>query len=182
MIELTFALAGTAIVGLGVAGMLAATTYGTTSRHDMRELLVRGMMLNERVAEAVRASRQVLASGEDYLVLWVATADAEDAPTLRGLLRIELDTEAQALLAYAADEAATDETYQPSSDFANLTRQLIDDGQLVGERWGRAVADWRIMVDDDGVAGVGRHVRWELALHAATGTYTTSAAATRRSE
>lgn len=181
LIELIFAIVGTAAVGLAVAGMLAATSHGTASRHDMRELLVRGKAVNERIGESVRAARRVLARGDDWIVLWIATEDRPATPTLHSLLRIELDADAQELIAYAAGAGAAEESYELDENFAALTQQLIDAGKLAPRRWSRAVAGWRLYADAAPPAT--RHVRWELDLATERAEHATvAAAALRRAE
>ena len=178
LVELIFAIAGTAAVGLAVAGMLAATSYGTSSRNDMRELLVRGKAVNERVAESVRSARRVLAHGDDWLVLWLATEDHPETPTLHSLLRIEFDSTAEELIAYRASEGAAEASYELDENFAALTQQLINQGTLTPRRWSRAVANWRLFADEAPPAT--RYVRWELELVTELAEHATVAAASPR--
>ena len=82
LVEVLLALAITALVGLSVAAMLTATAYGTTSRQEMRGLLVKTQTISARLSAAIRTSREVLypnagqPTSNDYLVLW--TADEND--------------------------------------------------------------------------------------------------------
>ena len=85
LVEVLLALAITALVGLSVAAMLTATAYGTTSRQEMRGLLVKTQTISARLNAAIRTSKVVLypnagqATSNDYLVLW--TADENDDST-----------------------------------------------------------------------------------------------------
>lgn len=65
----------TGLVALGVAGVLQAASYGTSSKREVRRLVVRSEQLRHRVDDAIRNARAVLAAGSDlngniYLVLW----------------------------------------------------------------------------------------------------------------
>ena len=84
MVEVLLALAITGLVSAAVAAMLVATSYGTSSEHDLRGVVVKGEILDARLSAAIRSSRTILETGTDYVVLWLGdvntngTADAAD--------------------------------------------------------------------------------------------------------
>ena len=147
-VELLMALAITGLIGAAIAAMLSAVSYGTSSSHDLRSLVVRNKTLGTRITAAVRQAAQVLDAGDGYLVLWAGDFNASGAPDLLELQRIELDTATDELVSYTPDPAATDVAYDlATDDFDAITTALIDSGDLVDQLWGTDVTAWTITLD-----------------------------------
>ena len=91
LVELLIAVTITALVGAGVATMLVATTRGTSSRTDLRGLVVKHKTLSARLGSSIRSAKMVLAAGSDFVVLWAHDDRANDLPNRSELQRIEWD-------------------------------------------------------------------------------------------
>jgi hypothetical protein len=98
LVELLLAMAITTFVGLATAAMLRATSYATTSRQGSRTLLVRDQTIQARLQSTVRSALEIFtpSSGTptqaDYVVLWMADTNDDDAKQLSEMLLIERNT------------------------------------------------------------------------------------------
>lgn len=144
LVELLMALAGTAVIGVAVASMMTATTYGTESSKDMRSLVARIKVVNARVGAAIRGSRLVLAEGNDFVVLWTRDLDENDAPSLLEIRRIDFDSGTGRLNAYQAPTGTTDVPYNLSDDFEAITDVLMGTASFPAELWARDATAWAI--------------------------------------
>ncbi|MCP4247270.1 MAG: hypothetical protein GY778_09505, partial [bacterium] len=72
LVELLLAVMISALIGGGVVAMLVAVAYGTSSSRDLRAIVVKSATIDGRLGAAIRRSRQVLAVGTDYCILWTA--------------------------------------------------------------------------------------------------------------
>ncbi|MEM6392557.1 MAG: type II secretion system protein [Planctomycetota bacterium] len=124
LVELLLAISGTVVIGAAIVAMLTSSAYATDEANDIRALVVRHKATSARLAANIRESKQVLAAGADYLVLWVADTDGDDAPSLLELRRIELDGVSDTLRIRDADPSATDVVYTLADNFALLTDAL----------------------------------------------------------
>ncbi len=148
-VELLMALAITSLIGLAIASMLTAVSYGTDTSRDIRSLVVKNKTLSARITAAVRQSAQVLDADDGYVVLWTDDINESGAPDLLELRRIELDAATDELTDYTPDPSATDVAYDlASDDFDAVTNGLITSGDLLGELWATEVTDWLVDPDD----------------------------------
>lgn len=144
LVELLLALAITALIGAAIAAMFFAVSYGTSSRNDLRGLVVRQRTLTARLDASVRGSAQILAAGGDYVVLWMGDSRANKAPDLSELRRIEYDSAGKTLISYkavfpagwtqAAIDAA-DTSYALTADFNAVTKALKGNSLWPSETW-----------------------------------------------
>jgi len=153
IVELLLALTITALVSAAVASMLLAVSYGTSSKRDLRGVIVKGRIIDARMASAIRESRAILESGTDYLVLWKGDTDPNGtagSPDLAEMLLIERDNAADTLSGYAfpssysqAQIDAANVTYQltgnPAGFFQTATANAKTAGSFVQTLWGSGV-------------------------------------------
>ncbi|MEM1211900.1 MAG: type II secretion system protein [Planctomycetota bacterium] len=124
LVELLLAISGSAVIGAAIVAMLTASAYATDEANDMRALVVRHKTISARLAANIRESKQVLATGTDYLVLWVADSDGDEVPSLMEIRRIERDNASSTLRIRDANPAATDVVYTLTDNFTTITDTL----------------------------------------------------------
>ena len=142
------ALSATAVIGVAIASMLSATSYGTATSKDMRSLVARVKVVNARLGAALRGSRMVLAEGNDFLVLWTRDLDDNDVPSLLEIRRLDFDSTTGELSSYAAAAGATDVPYTLADDFQSITNALMGTADFPGELWAQNVGGWTIDLND----------------------------------
>lgn len=167
LIELMLAMSATGIVGVAIASMLQAVSYGTSSSQDIRELVVKANLLDSRLAAAIRQSQAVLAAGDDYLVLWTYDSDGDGLPALHELRRIAYDAAADQLIAFAADSDQAGTIYAIDEDFADVTEDLIDDDKLTRQRWADGITALQFTFDEADVSDA-RLISYRLTFSAGT--------------
>lgn len=167
LIELLLAMAATGFVGLAIASMFQAVSYGTGSAQDMRELVVGAHVVDSRLTAAIRESHAVLAAGDDYLVLWKYDSDGDGLPGLHELQRIDHDAPAHQLVAFTADADAPDIIYTLDGNFASITENLIDDDTLTRQLWADAAAELTFTLDTQDISDA-RLISYRLTLAAGT--------------
>ena len=72
LLELLMAVIITAMVGVGIAGMLGAVSSGVGTRKDNREIMVRSHAAQCRLAAYLAISQCVLASSGSEITIWLA--------------------------------------------------------------------------------------------------------------
>lgn len=151
LVELLLGLAITGVIGAAVTTMLFSTYHGSTSREELRTLLVRGEIGAMRLRMSLRSSTRVLARGDGYLVLWMGDTRANDAPDLSELRRIELDSDTGELLSYKAPadlpEAQDAEYDLATTDFGAVTNSLKGSASFPGQVWAADVTAWTTKLD-----------------------------------
>lgn len=150
LLELLLSMAITGLVAAGVSSMLLAVSTGTSQRNDTRTTVVRGKVLETRLAAAIRGSRQVLARGSNYVVLWTGGPDNGEAPRLAELRRVEFDAASQSVWSYQAPASlseAANTQYALEDNFASITAALKGGATMPGERWSQAVTAWSVTLD-----------------------------------
>jgi len=153
LVELLLALAITGLVSAAVAGMLVAVSYGTSSKRDLRTMIVKSRVIDARLASAIRTSRAILETGTDYLVLWTGDVNPNgtaNAPDLSEIRLVERDGAADTLSCYEfpsswnqAQIDAADAAYQltgnPAGFFQAATTAAKTAGAFVPTLWGSGV-------------------------------------------
>ncbi len=185
LIELLLAVAGTALVAAAIAAMLVATSYGTESRTDMRELIVKHKAISTRLSAAIRSARMVLEQGDGYIVLWLADTNEDGQPNLAELRRLERHGATNALRSYIApaDLDETDNTAYDldTTDFGTETDSIKGSANFPEALWATDVTGWDLTLDDAD-ARLARLVTWRLALRAGDMTDTAVGVAALRNE
>jgi len=146
LLELLLAMTATALLGLGIAGVLALSIQGTSTRNDMQESFVRLGLLTARINASIRESRMVLAQGDDYLLLWTADTSVNGVPNLSEMRLIERDPDTGEI-GQSVIEFTVDTPYALTTNFASLVSQLQGGGQFIYTPWGENLSEWTITLD-----------------------------------
>jgi hypothetical protein len=148
------ATASTALIGLAIAAMLTAVSYGTQESKDVRSLVVKAKSVSTRLSAAIRQGSIVLAAntadeaGADWIILWTPGSEAEaSAPKLSELHRIEYNAVARTIRSYRNSQPATDVNYALTDNFAAVTTAMIANGTLQLEVWATDVDDVQFRLD-----------------------------------
>jgi len=193
MVELLLALTITGLVSVGVAAMLVAVSYGTSSQRDLRGAVVKSQVIDARITAAIRSSQAILETGTDYLVLWkgdINTNGTADAPDLSEIRLIERDSGADELDSYGFPKSwtqaqidAADVSYQltgnPPGFFQTATANAKTAGSFVATKWGSGVTAISFALDDTNPATT-KLVSYRLTLTAGSLSQTVIGAASAR--
>ena len=140
LVELLIALVVSSLAAAGVTAMLVAVSYGTSSSNDLRSLVVKSKTIDARLGASVRGCRQVLASGSDFLLVWVADADADDVTDNAEVRLIERDAATDELNSYYDGAAAGD--YVDAATFRTLAL-----GSFTPQPWATGVTGLTFVLD-----------------------------------
>lgn len=147
LFELLLAIAVTAILGVGIAGVLLMSIQGTSTRNDMQESFVRLGLLTARVNASIRESAAILAQGDGYLLLWTADFTGNALPNLSELRLIERNADTQEI-GQSIVNFTTDTPYALTTDFTALISQLKVGGNFLYTTWGENLPEWTLALDD----------------------------------
>lgn len=166
--ELLISLMITSLIALSLASILFAAGYGTSSRRDIRRLVVRTEQLRVRLDDAVRNSQCILAAGqngtESYLVLWQGDATQDGEVNISELQMITLQSGSNTLASFVAATTPNPDTgYDVTADFYTVADQARTNGDLVGTDWSTGVSDFSVSLDDATVTDAKR-VTWQATL------------------
>ncbi len=173
LIELTLSMVIIAMIGLAITAMLTSVSNGTDAQEDVRGVSIRQKVLTARLDAALRSAKQVLAVGEDYIVLWMADSRVDDQPNLSELRRIEFSKAQQQLTSHQASfpddmtaeqRQTADVVYDLTDDFDQVTTDLTDSPYWSATVWAKQVSDWQIALDSD-APSLARLIRYELVVH-----------------
>ena len=140
LVELLIALAISGLVGAGVSAMLMAVSYGTSSSHDLRGLLVKSKTIDARLSSAVRTCQRVLAAGSDYLLLWAEDTNADQVTDNAEVRLIDRDTGNDVLNHYADNTAGG--VYVDAATFRTAAL-----ASFTAEPWGTGVTTLSFVLD-----------------------------------
>jgi len=172
LVELLIALIITSMLALGVASILYAASYGTSSRREVRRMVVRTEQLRARLDDAVRNARAVLASGNAYIVLWIGDTRRNNQVNLSELQLIELASGSTQLKSYEtqfpggwteAQIEAADTAYAAGSDFAAVAQAAKQGSYFPGTTWAGGISDFSVTLDH-GTPVQARMATWRLTL------------------
>lgn len=145
-------MAGTGMVSVAVTSMLVTVSYGTSSKTDLRKLVVRQKVLTSRVTAAIRESKMVLEAADDLLILWVNDENENDQPDLKEIRRLERSGVTQSIISYKSPSDIADEdntTFDlATTDFDAETEVVKGTVDMPAERWGLDVSEWLITLND----------------------------------
>jgi hypothetical protein len=157
LLEMLLALAITALLGVGVAGIILMTGQNAATRNDMQESLVRLGLLTSRINASIRECGTILARDNNSLLLWSADVRPDGVPNLSELRLIERNPQTQelgqsviSLPAGLTDEQLQllDTGYPLSTDFTALIGQLKAGGNFLYTPWGQHLSEWAIELDE----------------------------------
>ena len=140
LVELLIAIAICALIGAAAVAMLSATAYGTTSSRSMSAVLVKSHAVNARIAAAVRRSVEVVAAGDDYIILWLADDNEDEARQYGELQLVEYDTDDETLRSYSNAADATD--FATASAFRTTAK-----ASYTAEDWATGLTDISFTTD-----------------------------------
>ena len=112
--ELMLSMAGVGLIAIGISTMLTAVAYGTASSRDIRTMVVKNKALTNRIAAAIRGSKQILSVADDVIVLWSLDTNGDGLPSLDEVRLIEL--------------SGIGDLLSLTVDLSDLTDDEIDDG------------------------------------------------------
>lgn len=140
--ELLISLTVTVFIGLAVATMLQAASFGTSTKRDFRRTAVRTEVVRNRLNDAIRNARAVLASGAGYIVLWRGDLRKNDQVNLSELQLIELSgsTVTSYVTVWPASYTQTqidtaDVAYSPNTNFYNVAKGAKNGISFPGTTW-----------------------------------------------
>lgn len=142
--EVVIALVITAMVGMSVAAILQAASYGTSSRREVRRLTVRRHQVEKRLNAAIRNAAAVLASNSTALVLWTGDANGDTHVNFSELCLIELPVSSSTLSMWRTtfpagwnqtQRDAADTTYAVGADFAAAAQTAKSNAYFVQTPW-----------------------------------------------
>lgn len=151
LVELLLAMSMTSIVALTAGGMLTAVSYGSSERTDIRGLVVRQELISHRIAAAIRASRGVLESDNNQLVLWVSDANNDQKAQLSEVRWIELDPDTKLISStklvfpstWTTEQiAAADKAY--TTGVSRNVQSSSVSSYVQTEQWADQVSGWLI--------------------------------------
>ena len=168
LVELILAMMITALLSAGVASMLYAAGYGTSSRREVRRVAVKSLQLQKRFEDAIRSARAVLASGQvatgyGFVVLWTGDTNADDQVNLSELQLIELPNGTTTLQSCQPSPSATDVTYPADANFYSVAQTAKASGNLVPVTWSNGISDLTVTLDNP-TPVMARLVTWRLTL------------------
>lgn len=170
LVELLLGIMITAMIATGVAVVLQAASYGTSSKREVRRLAVRTQQLRHRLDESARAARAVLAFGESegakYIVFWKGDTfgNDEDQVNLGELQMVEWSPDTREVICYEAlTEPEPDTLYAPSDDFRSAILSAATSGRLIDSGWADNVSSFSLEADSADPA-TARLVTWRFEL------------------
>lgn len=161
LFETVLSLVVITLISLGVAAVMQAAAYGTSSQREWRRVAVRGRQVQARLNDTIRDARAILAVSNTYLVLWTGDSTRNDQVNLSELQLIELTGSPPALVSYTPGSLSSNPTYAPTVNFYTTARSAVTGGQLVGQTWSGHVSNTRFVLDNAAPTAA-RLVTWSL--------------------
>lgn len=146
LVELLITLTVSAVIAATVITMVSATAHGSDSSRTMRELLVRGRVIDGRLRSAIRGSAEVIDHADDYLVLWAGDTNGDDAKQNDEVQLIERDTSTYELTSYA--NSADTNGFTTASAFRSAAK-----ASYPSQRWATGVTTTVIDVTNPPAGG-----------------------------
>jgi type II secretory pathway pseudopilin PulG len=147
--ELMIGMAITSVIAAAVGMMMFSTVQGSNVNDSQRQSLVIQQRATQMVSGIIRTSRQVLASGAGYVVLWTGDKQANGVPSLSDLVRIEWSSSAQTLTIYRSPssiQGTGSDTAYPlgSTNFDTTTSGLKGTTNFPGTLVADGVTGWSL--------------------------------------
>jgi len=151
--EVIIALVITGMVGMSVAAILQAASYGTSSRREVRRLTVRRQQVEARLNSNLRNAAAVLASGAGSMVLWTGDANGDTHVNFSELCLIELPGGSSTLSMWATrfpenwnqvQRDAADTAYAVNADFAATAQTAKSNVYFVETPWTQGASELEI--------------------------------------
>ena len=168
MVELLLALSIMGMIGMATTSMMYSVGHGTSAQQDIRKIGIGQMVLSNRLDASIRSARQVLADGDDVVVLWLADTRNDGVPNISELRRIERNPDDEVMSFVAplwlgdAAQVGIDTAYPLNSDFDTVTASLKGSANFPGEVWATNVVQFR--TDHNGSIETSSMVHYEFTL------------------
>jgi len=168
--ELIIALIITSFLTLGIASMLYATNYATSSRHEMRRLVVRQERLKAQFSDAIRNARTILGMDNDCVVLWQHDNRQNNQVNLSELQMIIFNRESSTLTSHTAkfpdsmtepEKEAADINYPADTDFVAAAKTAVGGSYFPGKAWSKTIEHFSLSLDDP-IPQSARLVNWSM--------------------
>jgi type II secretory pathway pseudopilin PulG len=165
--ELLISLMITAFLAAGLGSILYAASYGTSSRREIRRVVVRVEQVRNRMDDAIRNARAVLSAGTSsgtvYVLLWMADTTGDNQVNISEMQLIELASGSTTLRSYTAATTPSPNTAYPAgSNYYSAATAAKTGGALTGTVWSQGVSNWTVTLDQ---AATGtKLVTWKLTL------------------
>ena len=143
LVEMMMALGLTALITAAVASMMVTVSHGVSSRSDIRSLVIRQKTVTGRIASIIRESEAVMASGDDYLLLWTYDENDDGAANIAELRLIRHNAATNELAVHQLDLSATsaaaielmEANLELPIDFAMDLLELRSENQAAPASW-----------------------------------------------
>ena len=145
LIELMLALTIMSLVATVVATLLYSVSRGTNSRDVVLGENTAIAVACARINAAIRPGGQVLAQGNDFLVIWTSDANGSMKPNISEMRRLELNPATKELTLYGAPASlprGTDNGYDLAQNFDLVTRQLRNTEVFTGTTLINGIQSW----------------------------------------
>jgi hypothetical protein len=158
LVELLLALASTGLIAAAVAALMVSVSYGSSSRNDLRSLVVKSKTLTGRLNSTLRGAAAVLDLDTDSqaLLLWTGDTRSDALPNISELKLLELDADTGTVRCYSpnlptnlSDEQleAQDLSYALDSNFNTIAQTLKSNGSLAPAAWATGVRQWQFTLN-----------------------------------
>lgn len=150
LVELMLSIVVTSIVALAMTTIFTAVTNGTRTGDDQMQLRTRKIIIGERLATMIRGSKQVLATTDDTIVLWLGDSNQNSTPNLLEIARIHWDADNNQLsiaIAPADLDEADNTEYALSDDFNTITETLAGDPTFPTAIWSDRMESFSLTLD-----------------------------------
>ena len=157
LIELILALGVTSLVAAGVAMVMFATARGTSSSQDVHGLVIKHKIIDSRLGGLVRSCQMVLATGSNYMVLWVFDTAGNGVPNRDEIRYIEFNSTTNEVWSYKTvwpsgwtqDQInAANTAYPLTTAFGTVIPALKGQATFIGERWATGVTGFSVTLNN----------------------------------
>jgi hypothetical protein len=133
------------LVATVVATLMYSVAKGTNSRDVVQGENTAIDVACARINAAIRPGGQVLAQGNNFIVIWTSDANGNMKPNISEMRRLELNPTTKELSLYGAPASlppSADARYDLSQDFDQVTRPLRDTEVFPGTTLINGIQSW----------------------------------------
>jgi type II secretory pathway pseudopilin PulG len=151
LLELLLALAGTALIGAAIVGMLTAVTYGAQREKQLQAIVAQRQAVVHRIDAAVRSAKEVRDVAADTIVLWAADTNGDGKASTDELTVIRHNAEDNTLTAYygQADQSTLLSDLVIVGSLIDTLADMLTGPEFTAERWAEHCTDWSVSLDAD---------------------------------
>lgn len=176
LLELMLSIAVTAIIGVGIAGMLGGMTAGIDTRRDVRGFMINASAAQVRLSAYIAPSRCVLSQYRGDLILWFQRSRVDNVVYASEVRWLLFDEQRNAIRIFRvefpddwseAEKQLADNQYPANANWYDVLDSYADNGWVSGYDLIDGIESVSIALDDDTVLE-SRHVSYRLVLAGAT--------------